>query len=490
MRRPEASAAASVDGGAPLLRSEAPSPGGCSPDGRPYRREDRRRKLQGTWLCLLAVGPAAWLYNHPLTGRWAEAAATDWLLALLAFVAAVNLAVLGGFLLGVGFGVTRIPSGAGQWRILRRAIGGLNVAALGAPFAALQDDPSLAFLGARGEAIGMGLLVGCGAAGVLAIHQLRAHQRHHADSAAQALAADARAPVVYLRSFQDDGQMVVRGVTPLPAWMSAIVAAASAMSIEQELAAILRRVGPVVAIGRPGEPVPDLGAARFYVPHDRWQAAILDLLDRAALVVVRLGTSEGVRWEIDQVLARVPRGQVLFLVMGSGRDIAAAIAALERRLGVDLPLDPLERQESAGRRWLRYLVTLDGLRRPIGAFVAFGPHGDPSVEFVRAFEWHPRDLVHVYKLSPYAPGLRAASRRTLARLDHGWIEMPRRSIAVLFALTLGWCGAHWWYVGRPDRARRYLWLLPLAFFSVFRAWYDAWRWLMDDRRAFEGLAAR
>ncbi|MEZ5293856.1 MAG: TM2 domain-containing protein [Vicinamibacterales bacterium] len=490
MRRLEEGTAASGDGGAAPLRRETAAPGGCSPDGRPYRREDRRRKLQGTWLCLTAVPPAAWLYGHPLAGRWAEAAPVDWLLAFAALVAAVNLAFLGAFLLAVGFGVTRIPAGAGQWRRLLRAVGGVNVASLGAPFAALQDDPSLAFLGARGEAVGAGLLVCCGAAGVLAIHQLRAHQKHHADSAAQALAADARAPVVYLRSFQDDGEMVVRGATPLPAWMNAIVSAGSAMSIEQELAAILRRLGPVVAIGRPGEPVPDLGAARFYVPHDRWQAAVLDLLDRAALVVVRIGTSEGVRWEIDQVLERVAREKVLFVLLGSGRDVAAAIGALERRLGVDLPLDALERDEPAGRRWFRYLVTLDGLRRPIGAFVAFGPRGDPSVEFVRAFEWHPRDLVHAYKLSPYAPGLRAASRRTFTRLGHGWIEMPRRSMAVLLALTLGWCGAHWWYVGRPDRARRYLWLLPVAFLSVFLAWYDAWRWLMGDRRAFESTTVR
>ena len=43
---------------------------------------------------------------------------------------------------------------------------------------------------------------------------------------------------------------------------------------EQELAALLQSVGPVIGIGQPGETLPDLGAARMYVSDDAWRATV------------------------------------------------------------------------------------------------------------------------------------------------------------------------------------------------------------------------
>jgi hypothetical protein len=63
----------------------------------------------------------------------------------------------------------------------------------------------------------------------------------------------------------------------------------------------------VVEIGRPGEPLPELGAARLHIADDRWQAEVLSLMDRAALVVLRIDRSRGVVWEIDQSLPRLLR---------------------------------------------------------------------------------------------------------------------------------------------------------------------------------------
>ena len=66
--------------------------------------------------------------------------------------------------------------------------------------------------------------------------------------------------------------------------------------------------------------------------------------------------------------------------------------------------------------------------------------------------------------------------------------MPARWVAVLIAFGVGWTGAHWWYVGRRDRARRYLWMLPVMPISALLAWRDAVLWLLDDRRAFDRQA--
>jgi hypothetical protein len=101
--------------------------------------------------------------------------------------------------------------------------------------------------------------------------------------------------VLYLRSFKDDALLQFGG------W-------------EEQFATALQAIGPVVAIGRPGESLPPLGAARTYVSGEDWQQVVAEWLPRAALVVVRLGETDGVWWEVEQAAARVPPERLLLLV--------------------------------------------------------------------------------------------------------------------------------------------------------------------------------
>lgn len=102
-------------------------------------------------------------------------------------------------------------------------------------------------------------------------------------AAANAPADDGAAPVVYLRSFEDD-------------------AVASALrgdiTEEEQLVRALAHFGPVIAIGKPGELLPLAGAHRQYVADDQWQTRVKELLVRARLVVIRTGLSEGLMWEL------------------------------------------------------------------------------------------------------------------------------------------------------------------------------------------------
>ena len=59
----------------------------------------------------------------------------------------------------------------------------------------------------------------------------------------------------------------------------------------------MARVGPVIAIGKPGERLPQLGAARLYVDDDHWRDTIDDLMAESALVVVRAGDTPNLWWE-------------------------------------------------------------------------------------------------------------------------------------------------------------------------------------------------
>ena len=107
--------------------------------------------------------------------------------------------------------------------------------------------------------------------------------------------------VLYLRSFAIDSDIVPGTEAEL----------AFRETSEEALARRLEGVGAMVAIGRPGEPLPPIGAPRIYRSDAEWQASVLDLMARARLTVLAFGSSRGLGWEIGAALANVPAGRLL-----------------------------------------------------------------------------------------------------------------------------------------------------------------------------------
>jgi hypothetical protein len=83
--------------------------------------------------------------------------------------------------------------------------------------------------------------------------------------------------------------------------------------LELQIVRAFRPLMPVIAVGRPGEPLPQLGARRFYVRDEDWREAVLYALKRCAAVIVVVGPGEGLRWEIGQALRRTPPDGAVFL---------------------------------------------------------------------------------------------------------------------------------------------------------------------------------
>ena len=162
---------------------------------------------------------------------------------------------------------------------------------------------------------------------------LRSGWKYDVISADQLLASDPRPPVVYLRSFEADDEILLR---PEGFWSKAVaflIGYAVTFSPEQELAEILSNVGPVIAIGKPGEPLPELGAARLYVGDADWKAKVTDMMARSRLVIIRTGSTPNLEWEIDQAMTRVPRRQILFVSLGNARKTAVFDEYFERHFG-------------------------------------------------------------------------------------------------------------------------------------------------------------
>jgi len=72
--------------------------------------------------------------------------------------------------------------------------------------------------------------------------------------------------------------------------------------------------GPLVAIGRPEEPLSPLGAGRDYVPDSDWQDEVRQRIQAAAIVVLIIGTSQGLAWELARLrdLAQLHKLILLF----------------------------------------------------------------------------------------------------------------------------------------------------------------------------------
>lgn len=124
-------------------------------------------------------------------------------------------------------------------------------------------------------------------------------------SADPVLSGDQRAPVLYLRSFKDDD------ITSRPIREPGLPIS---FTEEEYLVDVLKDFGPCIAIGQPGESLPDLGASRIYVADDAWQDKVRELLNSSKLVVLRAGKTPNFLWEVEQSILSGRPQSILILI--------------------------------------------------------------------------------------------------------------------------------------------------------------------------------
>lgn len=159
-------------------------------------------------------------------------------------------------------------------------------------------------------------------------------------SAEEALREDPdRPPVLYLRSFKTDEkedrsieedypadqnqpmwwkdgklQPEPRKKNNSPSWLAKLFADPFRVHAREEeiIAPALKVLGPFVAIGHPGESLPQLGASRIYVGDDLWKEKVEELMAQAKLVIIRVGMTPGLEWEIERALETLKHDQIVF----------------------------------------------------------------------------------------------------------------------------------------------------------------------------------
>jgi len=124
-------------------------------------------------------------------------------------------------------------------------------------------------------------------------------------------------PVLLLRSFADD----VAGIPP-----NALVPRLlwRRKRLEETIGAELTRAGPFVAIGKPGETLPQIGAHRLYVGDAEWQHVVTSYITRAEPIILIAGKTTWVQWELTNIVA-LGRTTRLLIVFPRSTDAERAL---------------------------------------------------------------------------------------------------------------------------------------------------------------------
>jgi hypothetical protein len=172
-------------------------------------------------------------------------------------------------------------------------VGGVIVLVTIMLYTGLESDPEAVLP----STIGAGLL---GVLGCASIYLITYGRRLRADLALDALARFNRPPILLLRTFTDDYLSI--GVTLNWSGMGS-----RSLTFEEVLYGVFAPWGPVIAIGRPYETLPPLGAARMWVDNADWQRVVDRIIDQCSYIVMVMGDlakHAGLQWEINRVIAR------------------------------------------------------------------------------------------------------------------------------------------------------------------------------------------
>jgi hypothetical protein len=156
-------------------------------------------------------------------------------------------------------------------------------------------------------------------------------------TAADVLEGDTRAPVLFLRSFEAE-QVPLKGAR-VPWFLRAFDPGSEYGTLEEMIAQSLTYIGPVVAFADPSRADTPIGAARWRLDHDEWQRFVEQQIQAAGLIVIGLGQTAGLRWEVNAV-RRIPGAleKTIFVCPPDSAQSMDRLDGVADALGCDLGL--------------------------------------------------------------------------------------------------------------------------------------------------------
>ncbi|WP_432747621.1 hypothetical protein H7827_26575 [Streptomyces sp. JH002] len=157
----------------------------------------------------------------------------------------------------------------------------------------------------------------CGALGVPLFHRGR-RARVHGDRLGSATIDSfetlaRQRYVLYLRPFDLDAQTAELPTEPPSRWWASDFHL-SRKTHEEQMMRWFAGLGPSIAVGRPGEPLPLTGARRGYLGDGEWKEVVGALIARAHVVLLAVGPKPGTVWEFTEALRTTEPGRLVLLV--------------------------------------------------------------------------------------------------------------------------------------------------------------------------------
>lgn len=222
----------------------------------------------------------------------------------------------------------------------------------------------------------------------------------------RASTSNVNSPIVYLRAFRADRDLA--SFNPL-----------RTLTVEEEIVSALRCTGnAVVALGKPEETLPPVGADRYYVSDDDWQNTISTWFKKSHAIALIAATTEATAWEIEEVFQTETHERFLILfanadsLLKEQNHFAPRLATAYKHLGkVELAstkFSTFERLQKLGidcdDRWNKVCnespsalllgIAFDAQKQPI--FITSENYDYESIE--EAIKWHLARVNHEVKL--------------------------------------------------------------------------------------------
>ena len=148
---------------------------------------------------------------------------------------------------------------------------------------------------------------------------LRRGKKHAVQIGDSVLKDDGRPPVLYLRSFKDEehDSSVFHRFKNLASsdktWLAETVPN-NGVQEQDALGYVFRKIGPYIALGKPGEELAELGSSKLYASNDEWQNTIRAFFEKSRLVVFRAGVTESLKWELAEIVRTLNPRKVLMVL--------------------------------------------------------------------------------------------------------------------------------------------------------------------------------
>ena len=143
-----------------------------------------------------------------------------------------------------------------------------------------------------------------------------------------------------------------------------------------------------MALGRPRELLPEIGAARTYTSNDEWQSKVLNLMSRAKLIVLRAGDTPSFLWEFEAVTKHVKPECVIVLLPYGAPYYNVSRRKIEKHLSsLPFSLPHYISEATKGSRLSRWLNDRNrsDSGSSIGAVLYFAPNWRPQLLELKGF---------------------------------------------------------------------------------------------------------